>query len=156
MTIPDSARRRPLRLLTVAELHWRNGHEFALQAVERLRRQGLPFEYRIVGQGPFLEAVAFARYELKLMDVVHLVSVTDSTVDQELAWADLFLLAAVADGAEHTLTAALASKVPVVCTDVPTLARQIQEGVNGFVVPRRNPEAMASCLAAQFGRERLA
>ena len=44
----ESSRRR-LRLLTVAELHWKNGHEYALVGGELLKSQGIDFVVEICG-----------------------------------------------------------------------------------------------------------
>ena len=137
----------------MAELDWRNGHEYALQAAQLLRQRGLDFEYRIVGQGAFLEAVAFARYELGLKQEVQLILDAPAGAEtQHFAWADVFVLPAVAEGAGHALDQALAIEVPVVCTDVPALANKIVDRFNGFVVPRRNPQALANCLIGRFVR----
>jgi glycosyltransferase involved in cell wall biosynthesis len=142
---------RPLHLLTVAELHWRNGHEYALQAAQLLKQRGIDLEYRIVGQGPFLEAVGFARCELGLAEQVLLIpDAASAAEDLHFAWADVFVLAAVAGGAGHALDEALARRLPIVCTDVPALAAKIVEGPNGLIVPRRDPHALAACLVARL------
>ena len=51
---------RPLRLLSVGRLHWKKGHEYALEAVKLLTGKGLAIDYRIVGEGEQRESTEFA------------------------------------------------------------------------------------------------
>ena len=76
-----------------------------------------------------------------------------------MLWADVFLHAAVSEGFCNAVIEAQAMKLPVVCTDADGLPENVCEGETGFVVPRRDPEAMAlglSRLAADPSlRERM-
>ena len=134
---------RRLEIVTVADLDWRNGHEYALEAIRELIDRGVPVHYTIVGKGPFLEAVGFARRELRLMDDVELI-LDPRRGDEALQTADLFLLAAVADGSTHALNVALRAGVPAVCTDVASLV--VNEGFRCRIVPRRDKIALADAI----------
>ncbi len=57
---------RPLRILSVGRLEWVKGYDYALEAVRLLAERGVPFEYRIIGDGNYLEPLAFVRHELGL------------------------------------------------------------------------------------------
>lgn len=142
---------RPLRLLSVGRLNWTKGYEFALEAVKRLRDQGVAFECRIVGSGDYLEAVTFCRHQLDLEDCVQLLgALTQEEVREQMQWADIFLHAAVSEGFCNAVIEAQAMELPVVCTDADGLPENVQDGVTGFVVPRRSPQALAEkvlCLA---------
>jgi glycosyltransferase involved in cell wall biosynthesis len=140
-------RARVLRILTVASLDWRNGHEYALQAMCLLREQEVPFCYRIVGSGPFLEAVAFARHELQLDDRVELCQTTDMRSKQHFEWADLFVCAAVSDGASNGLAGALGAGLPIVCTDAPRLLQGLEVNGSCVIVPRRDSKALARVIS---------
>lgn len=160
---------RPCRVLSVGRLEWKKGHEFALAAVRKLLDRGVPCEYRIVGDGDYLGAVAFARHQLGLEAVVTLLgALSPGEVRQEMARADVFLHAAVSEGFCNAVMEAQAMMLPVVCTDADGLRENVEDGVTGFVVPRRNADALAqelSILAAdpalrrrmgQAGRRRVA
>jgi len=73
----------PLRLVSVGRLHWKKGHHHVLAAVARLRAEGVEATLRIVGDGPELESVAFARHQLGHYDVDTFVRDRDRAV----AWA---------------------------------------------------------------------
>jgi len=138
---------RPLRLLSVGRLEWKKGYEHALQAVRFLKDRGIKLVYRIVGAGQYIEAVAFCRYQLGLEDCVELLgAMPQEQVLEQMKWADVFLHAAVSEGFCNAVLEAQAMKLPVVCSDAGGLPDNVADGVTGFVVPRRNPKAMADKL----------
>ncbi|HLO16663.1 MAG TPA: glycosyltransferase, partial [Anaerolineales bacterium] len=125
-------------ILTAAELNWQNGHEFGIQAIRYLLEQGVNVQYRLVGRGDFLEAIACARHDLGLDSVIQLLMEDyHQKMSQHLEWADTFLLAAVARTDRHGLLDAIRHKKPVVTTDV--FGRELQNAAGLRVVPRREP-----------------
>jgi len=146
---------RPLRLLSVGRMEWKKGYEYALQAVNCLVQQGIPVEYRIVGDGSYMQAVAFCRHDLGLEERVTLLgALAAEQVREQMAWADVFVHAAVSEGFCNAVIEAQAMQLPVVCTDADGLPENVEDGVTGFVVPRRDVHAMAekiAILAAETG-----
>lgn len=138
----------PLRLLSVGRLHWKKGHQYALDAVAMLQDRGLHLRYRVVGNGPLQEAVAFWRHQLGLDDIVELLgAVPPAEVSRHLFWADVFVHPATSEGFCNAVIEAQAHGVPVVCSDADGLAENVEDGVTGLVVPRRDPEALANAIA---------
>lgn len=138
-----------VRILSVGRLHWKKGYEFALHALRLLADRGVAFEYRIVGDGPFADAVRACIDDLGLGSSVTLVGAVDhSSVVQELHRSDLFLHAAVSEGFCNAVLEAQAMTLPVVCSDADGLPENVEDGVTGLVVPRRDPAAMADALEA--------
>ncbi len=138
---------RPLRVVMVGRTDWMKGYEHALDGLARLRRSGVEVEARICGHGPLFEAVAFARHQLGLDDVVELLgTVPASRVVDELARADVALHASVQEGFGTAVVEAQAMALPVVCTDAGGLPENVEPGVTGVVVPRRDPAAIATAL----------
>ncbi len=138
---------RPLHILSVARLEWKKGHEFALQAVYALRQRGIVAEFRIVGDGDYLEAVAFCREQLGLGDSVHLLGALDAErIREQLEWADVFLHLAVSEGFCNAVLEAQAMYVPVVASDADGLSENVLHEQTGFIVPRRDWSAAADRL----------
>jgi colanic acid/amylovoran biosynthesis glycosyltransferase len=148
-------RRRPLRILSVGRLHWMKGHEYALQAVKLLREAGVHCEHRIVGGADYGEAersISFAVQDLDLEDTVALLGARPrDEVQKLLAWADVFLHAAVSEGFCNSVMEAQAVGLPVVCTDADGLAENVADGTTGYVVPRRDPAALADRMRRLAG-----
>lgn len=148
----DDGLGRPLRILSVGRLEWKKGYEYALQSVKALTAQGIRCEYHIVGGGNYLEAAAFARHQLGLEEQVRLLGEQPRpAVRKQLAWADVFLHAAVSEGFCNAVIEAQAMGLPVVCTDAGGLPENVADGETGFVVPRRDPGALAEKLALLAG-----
>ena len=138
---------RPLRILSVGRLEWKKGYENALLAIRRLLDRGVACEYRIVGDGDYLPAVAFMRRQLVLEGVVEVLgALPREDVRQEMQSADVLLHSAVSEGFCNAVIEAQSMELPVVCTDADGLRENVADGETGFVVPRRDPEALAAKL----------
>jgi colanic acid/amylovoran biosynthesis glycosyltransferase len=141
---PAGTSDRPLRVLSVGRLEWKKGHEFALQMIEMLIRRGLSVEYRIVGEGEYLEAIAFCREQLKLRNSVHLLGRrTAEEVREQMEWADVFVHLAVSEGFCNSVLEAQSMELPVVASDADGLAENVVHEKTGFIVPRRDPYSAA-------------
>jgi colanic acid/amylovoran biosynthesis glycosyltransferase len=139
---------RPLRILSVGRLEWKKGYEYAIEAVRMLLGQGVVCTYRIIGEGEFHTATAYARHESKLEEVVTLLRAAPrTTVRTELDQADVFLHPAVSEGFGNAVIEAQAMRLPVVCTDADGLAENVVHGETGFVVHRREAQQLSDALA---------
>lgn len=59
---------------------------------------------------------------------------------------DIFVLSSISEGTSITLLEAMAAGKPVVVTNVGGNPAIIEDGVNGFLVPSRDPEQMADAI----------
>lgn len=147
---------RPLRILSVGRLAWTKGYEYALQAVRRLMDHGVMCRYTIVGGGSYVEAVAFARHQLGLADTVEFAGpLVPELVRARMREADVFLHAAVSEGFCNAVLEAQACQLPVVSSDAGGLPENVTDGDTGFVVPRRDPDALAEKLMRLAGDPEL-
>lgn len=138
---------RSLRLLSVGRLEWVRGYEYAFDAIRLLKEWGLSFEYRIIGEGAYLESLAFARHEMNLENCVQFLGgQPHHVVNEAMQWADVFLHPAVSEGFGNAVLEAQAMQLPVVCSDAGGLPANVVDGQTGFVVPRRNALALAQKL----------
>lgn len=140
----DHVKREKIKILSVGRLHWEKGYEYALQALHELLMQGDQFEYHIVGGGDALVSLAFCSHELKINEfVTFLGSIPPEKVLEELKWADIYLHPAVEEGFGNAVIEAQAMQLPIVCSDAMGLPENVEDGVTGFVVPVRDPGALA-------------
>jgi colanic acid/amylovoran biosynthesis glycosyltransferase len=138
---------RPLRLLAIGRLHWKKGLEYALAAVRELLDRGVAVELRILGDGAFEAATRACIADLDLAEHVTLHgSERREAVRDAFREADVLLHAAVSEGFCNAVLEAQAMAVPVVCSDADGLAENVADGVTGFVVPRRDAQALASAV----------
>lgn len=126
-----------LRVLTVGEVGLRKGSPYVLGAA-RLTR-GLA-EYRMVGP---ISVRDDARKQLSQCVQV-LGPIPRSEIQSQYAWADVFLLPSLCEGSATVTYEALAHGLPVVTTH--STGSVVRDGLDGFVVPERNAEAIAEKL----------
>jgi glycosyltransferase involved in cell wall biosynthesis len=132
-------------ICTVANLRWHKGYPDLLTAARAVIDHGCDVVFLAVGQGP-LEADIQARHlELGLGDRFRLLGYRADAV-RLLAGADVFVLASLEEGFPIALMEALAVGLPVVVTDVGGMPDAVQSGVEGLVVPRGDPQALAEAL----------
>ena len=139
---------RPLRLLSVGRLHWKKGHEYALQAVHALIDRGISVQYQIVGEGEHREPTEFAIADLGLQSHVELLGACDAEEVRELlAGADAFVHPSLTEAFGVAVIEAQAMGLPVVCSDAGGLPENVEHELSGFVVGRRESGAIADRLA---------
>jgi colanic acid/amylovoran biosynthesis glycosyltransferase len=138
---------RPIRLITVARVVWQKGYEFAVDAVAAVDQAGIPIEYWIVGSGNYEEAIRFAVHQHGLAEreiVKFRGNVPREQVIAFLQEADIMIHAALEEGFCNAVIEGQASELPVVVSDAGGLPENVEDGVTGFVTPRRKPEVMAA------------
>jgi colanic acid/amylovoran biosynthesis glycosyltransferase len=137
------------RVVSTGALHWVKGYEYALLAVRRLADRGVRVRFEVVGEGRKSERqrVQYTIRDLGLEDMVTLRgALAPEGVRQALHEADAFLLASVSEGISNAALEAMASGLPVVTTDCGGMREAVHDGVEGWIVPPRDPEAMAGAL----------
>ena len=126
-----------LRVLSVGTVGLRKGSQYTMEASRLLRSK---MEFRLVG--PIVVSESASR---ELSEHVTLVGqVPRSEIKEHFAWADVFLLPSLCEGMATVLIEALAAGLPIVTT--PNAGMPIRDGVEGFIVPIRHPEAIADRL----------
>jgi colanic acid/amylovoran biosynthesis glycosyltransferase len=131
-------------LVSVGRLDWKKGYEYSLQAAKILKEQGFNFSFYIIGDGEYKDAILQTIQDLSLEDCVELLGAQDrDTVKKYLNIADIFVQASLAEGFGNSFLEASAMDLPCVVTDAGGCPEGVVNGKTGFVVPKRNPEALA-------------
>jgi colanic acid/amylovoran biosynthesis glycosyltransferase len=154
---PDRPRPRSgtFRVVSVGDLLWVKGHSYALQAVKALVDAGVDVRFDILGGDPGretghaseLKPLNFTIHDLGLDGRVELHGdVPPSMVCKRMQDADVLLHASVSEGIPTVSVEAMACGLPVVVTDCAGMREAVTDGVEGFVVPKRDPVGMARAL----------
>ena len=101
----------------------------------------------LVGDGPLLAPAAAALEAAGLGDAAWLAGSRDD-IPAVMQALDLFVLPSLAEGIPNTVLEAMASGLPVVATRVGGTPELVEEDVNGRLVPRADPAALAAALAS--------
>lgn len=99
----------------------------------------------LVGQGSLMEELKKLASELKLEDKVRFLGVRRDVPDLMNA-ADAYVMSSAWEGMPMVLLEAGACGLPVVATDVGGNSEVVLNGKTGFIVPPRNPEALAQAM----------
>ncbi|HWB40203.1 MAG TPA: glycosyltransferase [Gemmatimonadales bacterium] len=147
-----------LRVVSVGRLVEKKGIEDALHAVRVLVDRGIEVDYRVLGDGPRRERLAALTSELGLEGRVRLQGRhQQERVRDGLDGADVLVAPSVtaADGDEegipNVLKEAMASGMPVVATRHAGIPELVEDDVSGFLVPERDPAALADALQRLAG-----
>ena len=127
-----------LRVLFAGEVGLRKGVPDLLDALQRLPAGAV--EARLAGR------IALSREKLRdLPSCIQLLGpVPRSRMGELFRWADVFVLPSLVEGSATVTYEALMSGVPVVAT--PNAGAPVRDGVDGTVVPIRDPQTLALAL----------
>ncbi len=140
-----------INIISVGRAHWKKGYHFSLDAMKLLKQQQIPFKYTIIGaKGD--EELEFQRAQLNILDeVTFLDKVSFEEVKKLITQADVLLLPSVEEGIANVVLEAMLLRTLVVTTDCGGMAEVITNGENGFIIPVRNPKAIAEALKKVVG-----
>ncbi|HDS74240.1 MAG TPA: glycosyltransferase family 1 protein, partial [Firmicutes bacterium] len=132
---------------TVGRLHPAKAHEVFLDALAMVRRTHPEVTGVIVGGGERLVALKEYADRCGVLDAVTFTGAVDSdTVRDWLHRFDIFVLPSDWEGLPISLIEAAAAGLPIVATDVGGCPEVVRDGENGFLVPPRDPAAVANAV----------
>lgn len=139
--------RSTFHVVTTGSLIWRKGLDYALAAIRKMVDLGAPVQFDIIGSGPDESQIRFTIHDLGLQDHVHMMGkLSQEQIKEKLQQADVFLLSSLSEGISNAVLEAMSCGLPVVITDCGGMREAVTDGVEGFVVPLRDPVAIASAL----------
>lgn len=139
------------KILSVGRAHWVKGYSYALDACKLLLDQGISFEYTIIGANGYEELV-YQKSDLNLGESVKFVkNIPFFQVKEFMEKSDLVLMPSVEEGIANVVLEAMALGTLVLTADCGGMTEVVKEGSNGFVVPNRNPEAIAAKIIEIMG-----
>ena len=126
---------QPGRILFVGQVGLRKGNHVLAEACRLLKARGVEFECRVAG--PPQVDITSPLFE----GPTYLGQVPRVQVQEEFRRADLFVLPTLAEGMALVHLEAMACGVPVITT--PHCGSVVRDGVDGFIVPIRDAQALA-------------
>jgi glycosyltransferase involved in cell wall biosynthesis len=139
----DPARRY---VTIVARLHPVKDHHMLFEAFQRVTRGRPDVDLLLAGDGPLRDDLARQAAALGIADRVLFLGIR-SDVPDVLAASDVFALTSQTEAASLVLLEAMASRLPVVVTDVGGNSELARAGIDGFLVPRGDAAATANAIA---------
>jgi L-malate glycosyltransferase len=133
-----------LVISTLSRLDVQKGLEYFIEAAKRLNETYNHLVFLIPGEGTEEYSQSLKKLAEGIENIRFIGHV--SKVNELFKVMDIFAMPSLWEGAPLTLLEALAYGKPVVVTDVGNTAEVIQDGVNGFIVEKKDVEAFVDRL----------
>jgi glycosyltransferase involved in cell wall biosynthesis len=132
-------------LINTARLTEQKAQHVLINAVAKLKDQGVPVKALIVGEGPLRDRLDKQIQGFGLQAEVSLLGFRSDTVDL-LNAADVFALPSIDEGMPISLLEAVAAHLPVIATDVGDIGKLIQNETSGLIVPVEDSVVLAASI----------
>jgi glycosyltransferase involved in cell wall biosynthesis len=134
----------PPRIVSVARLEGPKDPATLLRALGTMRSQ--PWELDLVGDGPVEPELRKLASGLGIADRVRLLGYVRDPAEV-LARAQLFVLSSRSEGFPRSVLEAMRAGLPVVASAVGGIPEAVSDGIEGLLVPRGDPGALAAALS---------
>lgn len=136
----------PFIITVLANFRKMKGHEDIVRAAEMLVDEipGLVFVF--AGEGPLKRHIRnLVEKRPTLLDIIQFPGLLEQPLEL-LHASDIFLLTSRWEGCPASVLEAMAAELPVIATNVGGIPELVQHGVNGVLIPPRDPEAIADAV----------
>jgi len=130
----------------ISSLTPHKGHKYLFQAAPMILDASPPAKFLIVGDGILREKL---EKQIKNLDLASYVIFTGTRKDipDLLSTMDIFVLPSCErEGLGISIIEAMAAEKPVVAADIGGIPEVVKNGETGFLIPPRNPEALARAI----------
>ncbi|REE81985.1 colanic acid/amylovoran biosynthesis glycosyltransferase [Lutibacter oceani] len=135
-----------LKIISIGREHWKKGYSYALNSMKILKEMKIDFHYTIVGVENN-EELLYKRSQFGLENEVTFIGkMPFEEVLKNIKSADVLVLSSVEEGIANVVLEAMALGTLVVSTDCGGMNEVIINNENGYLIPIRDPESMASTL----------
>ncbi|UZO79266.1 glycosyltransferase family 4 protein [Aquimarina sp. ERC-38] len=146
-TVAKDPDRKRNKLLYHGRVDSRKGALDLVYACDILRKRNIDFHLTISGIGPDLDASRELVEKLKMNDQVSFLGrVGYSEVNKVYQDQDIFVSPSYAEGFSNTILEAMATKLPIVATEVVGIQDCLEHNVNALLCQPGNHKALADCI----------
>lgn len=147
-----------IRLVSVGTLRKVKGYDVSIEACQKLISDGYDFRWYILGSGEDYDSLTKKIDYLGIQDRFLLVGNKKNPYPY-MKICDIFIQASYREGFSTTVFEAKCLRMPIVITDAPGMSEQINDKVNGLIVPVGDSDKLAAAIEqlidSKIMRERL-
>lgn len=139
-------------ILSVGELNNNKNHEVVIRALSKIQNRDIV--YLICGQGKLKDYLTRLVSELNLTKQVNFLGFRND-MSEIYKVSNLFAFPSYREGLSVSLMEAMASGLPVVCTNIRGNRDLINDGIGGYRVPANNIEAFSNAILKIMENKKL-
>ncbi len=151
----DDAESRTRTVTMVANLRPGKGHDTLIDAAALILRRFPDVRFELIGDGTERASLVERAAQRGVSHAVTFLGHLDD-VPARLAQSSIFTLPSESEAFPNAVLEAMACGLPVVASAVGGVSEVVQHGHTGFLVPPRNPEALADRLCSLLTQPALA
>lgn len=145
---PSQSKRKSHSILLVSRLHWIKGIEGVLEAFYLVKEKINDVELTLVGEGEEHERLVFATHQLGIVKSVHFVGKKNrEEIIALMQKHEVFVQYSHQEGFCNAVLEAQATGMLCIVSDAEGLQENVLDGKTGWVVPKRNPKALAEKIS---------
>jgi len=130
---------------SIGRLHPQKGFDILLESFKLINKQIPNLILEIIGDGILYKDLQNQAKKLNITDKVRFVGgLPHQAVIQKLSQWDLYVVSSLWEGFGIAIIEAMAKEKAVVATNVEGIAEVVDDGVTGFLVPPKSPDALAA------------
>lgn len=142
-------------MIVVAELNKNKNQKFLIKSVSHMQKRFPQIKLLLVGKGEQQEELSNMVKELKLDSSVFFLGYRND-IDCLLGMSDVLVTASYREGLAVNIMEAMASGLPVICTDVRGQRDLIKDGENGFLYPINDEQRFSEAVGKLVDNSELA
>jgi glycosyltransferase involved in cell wall biosynthesis len=151
---PPPREPRAMRVLLASRLLWDKGIREYIDAARLVKEAGLPVEFLLAGNPDSGNPASVPEWQIAKWQQDSAIRYLGHVAEMPrlLAEIDVAVLPSYREGVPRSLLEAAACGLPIVTTDVPGCREVVRHGVNGLLVPARDPAALAAAIRFMWER----
>lgn len=133
-------------ILCVGRLDTEKGLKYLIQGFQSVILEHPYAKLIIVGDGPLKSELMNLVQQADITNIVFAGHVTNRCLNLLLSAADLYISPSLYENFSISILDALASGLPIICTNVGGSPEIVEDGTNGLLVPPRNSVALSEAM----------
>jgi L-malate glycosyltransferase len=129
----------------IGRLVWQKGFEYLIKSLPEIAKTHPAIKVIFVGDGPFRGSLENLCCQLGVEDKTIFTGYR-SDIKEFLSAIDIKVIPSLAEGFPMVTLEAMAMEKPIVATRIDGITEQITDGVEGILIPPRDPDALAAAI----------
>ncbi|MDR4498870.1 MAG: glycosyltransferase family 4 protein [Candidatus Scalindua sp.] len=158
---PTNLTRSPKSIVTVCRLHEQKGLIYLINACNILNKRNIDYTCTIIGEGSEKQKYDKLIEDLQIPNIIFINNLPYNEVKNHLNNYTVFVLPCIiaSDGKRdilaNSLKEAMSMEIPVITSNICGIEELVDDGINGFLVPPQNAQAIADAIEKIFNNPDL-